>query len=269
MNLRAIGIIVLAQSLMCFAQISSPPSIAGPSDVASLPPQQSSPTRTESNVIVRGRLIRKENPSYPKEARKQNLQGNVTLAVTIEENGRIGNATVISGDRILGDAALKAVHKWRFEPFMQEGHAISVQQNLVFDFVLGQKAAELESPLPEPKLVHPPIRLFPAQSGPNVTNGVYRVGGGVSPPRALYSPMPEYSEKARKAKYQGTCVLSLILGSDGLPTNIQVARSLGMGLDEKAIEAVKRWKFQPAMKDGKPVRVLISVEVVFRLYERF
>ena len=88
------------------------------------------------------------------------------LAVTIQENGRIGNATVISGDQILGNAALKAVHKWRFEPFTQEGHAISVQQNLVFDFILGQKAAGLESPLPEPKPLHPPIRLFPTQSAP-------------------------------------------------------------------------------------------------------
>ena len=61
----------------------------------------------------------------------------------------------------------------------------------------------------------------------------------------------------------------MILGSDGLPTNIQVTHSLGMGLDEKAIETVKKWKFQPAMKDGKPVRVLISVEVVFHLYQKF
>ena len=73
-------------------------------------------------------------------------------------------------------------------------------------------------------------------------------------------------EEARKAKYQGTCVLWLVVGPDGRPRDIRVARSLGLGLDEKAIEAVKTWKFEPAMKDGKPVAVQINVEVSFRLY---
>jgi TonB family protein len=96
--------------------------------------------------------------------------------------------------------------------------------------------------------------------------GVFRVGGGVSAPRALETPDPEYSEEARKAKYQGTCVLWLIVGPDGKPRDIKVARALGMGLDQKAIEAVRNWKFEPAMKDGKPVAVQINVEVNFRLY---
>jgi TonB family protein len=102
--------------------------------------------------------------------------------------------------------------------------------------------------------------------GGGIGGGVFRVGGGVSAPKALYSPDPEYSEEARKAKYQGTCVLWLIVGPDGRPRDIKVARSLGLGLDEKAIEAVKSWKFEPAMKDGKPVAVQINVEVDFRLY---
>lgn len=103
-------------------------------------------------------------------------------------------------------------------------------------------------------------------SGGGTGGGVFHVGGGVSAPKALYSPDPEYSEEARKAKYQGTCVLWLIVGPDGKPRDIHVSRSLGLGLDEKAIEAVKQWKFEPAMKDGKPVAVQISVQVDFRLY---
>jgi periplasmic protein TonB len=102
--------------------------------------------------------------------------------------------------------------------------------------------------------------------GGGTGGGVFRVGGGVSAPRVLYDPSPEYSEEARKAKYTGTSVVSLIVGPDGLPRNIHVSRSLGMGLDEKAIEAVKQWKFAPAEKDGKPVAVEISVEVDFHLY---
>ena len=96
--------------------------------------------------------------------------------------------------------------------------------------------------------------------------GVFKVGGGVSAPRALETPDPEYSEQARKAKYQGTCILWLIVGPDGKPRDVKVARALGMGLDQKAIEAVRRWKFAPAMKDGQPVAVQINVQVSFRLY---
>jgi len=102
--------------------------------------------------------------------------------------------------------------------------------------------------------------------GGGIGGGVFRVGGGVSAPKVTYQPDPEYSEEARKAKYQGVCVLSLIVGPDGKPRDVKVARSLGLGLDEKAIEAVNQWKFEPAQKDGKPVAVAINVEVTFRLY---
>jgi periplasmic protein TonB len=102
--------------------------------------------------------------------------------------------------------------------------------------------------------------------GGGVGGGPYRVGGGVSAPRILYAPDPDYSEEARKAKYQGTVVLWVVVGPDGRPRDIRVQRSLGLGLDEKAMEAVKTWKFEPARKDGQPVAVQINVEVNFRLY---
>ena len=102
--------------------------------------------------------------------------------------------------------------------------------------------------------------------GGGIGGGVFRVGGGVSSPRAVFAPDPEYSEEARKAKYQGTCVLWVVVGPDGKTRDIRVARTLGLGLDEKAIEAVKVWRFEPAIKDGKPVAVQVNVEVTFRLY---
>ena len=102
--------------------------------------------------------------------------------------------------------------------------------------------------------------------GGGIGGGVFRIGGGVSAPKPIFTPDPEYSEEARKAKYQGTCILWLVVGRDGRTRDIKVARSLGLGLDEKAIEAVKQWKFEPAMKDGRAVAVRIDVEVTFRLY---
>jgi len=102
--------------------------------------------------------------------------------------------------------------------------------------------------------------------GGGIGGGVYRVGGGVSAPRAIYDPDPEYSEQARKAKFQGTVLLSAVIGADGKPRDLRLLRSLGMGLDQKALDAVGKWRFAPAMRNSQPVAVLVSIEVVFRLY---
>jgi TonB family protein len=102
--------------------------------------------------------------------------------------------------------------------------------------------------------------------GGGTGGGVFRVGGGVSAPKEIYAPEPEYSEEARKVKQMGVVVLRLVVGSDGNPRDIQVVRTLGLGLDEKAIEAVKKWRFEPAKKDGKPVAVAVNIEVNFHLY---
>ena len=94
---------------------------------------------------------------------------------------------------------------------------------------------------------------------------MFRAGGGVTAPSLLHKIEPEYSEEARKAKYQGTVLLYVVVDVNGKATNIKVARSLGLGLDEKAVEAVKQWKFTPGYKDGKPVTVAATIEVNFRL----
>ena len=91
------------------------------------------------------------------------------------------------------------------------------------------------------------------------------VPGVVTPPRLLNAPEPEYTEQARESNAQGTCALELIVEEDGLPSHIRVVKSIGTGLDEKAIAAVQKWKFEPALKDGHPVKVRITVEVQFHL----
>ena len=101
--------------------------------------------------------------------------------------------------------------------------------------------------------------------GGGIGGGVFRMGGGVSAPTLLSKVEPEYSEEARKAKYQGTVLLYVEVDPSGKATNIRVLHSLGLGLDEKAMEAVKKWRFKPGVKDGRPVTVQAQIEVNFRL----
>jgi TonB family protein len=102
-------------------------------------------------------------------------------------------------------------------------------------------------------------------SGGGTGGGVFHPGGDVSMPVPIYRPEPEYSEEARKAKYSGTVLLSVVIDEHGNTRDIHVLRPLGLGLDEKAIEAVTRWRFRPGIKGGRPVAVEANIEVSFRL----
>ena len=103
-------------------------------------------------------------------------------------------------------------------------------------------------------------------SGGNTGGGVYHVGGGVSAPKLIYQVDPEFSEEARKAKFSGNVEVYLIVDEQGNPTHIRVARGVGMGLDEKAVEAVRQYKFKPSMQNGKPVKSDIYVDVNFQIF---
>jgi TonB family protein len=102
--------------------------------------------------------------------------------------------------------------------------------------------------------------------GGGIGGGPYHIGGGVRPPREISRVEPEFSEEARKNKWQGTVVLMVVVGVDGRIHDVRVVRSLGMGLDEKAMDAAKLWRFEPGTKDGKPVAIELPMEISFRLY---
>jgi periplasmic protein TonB len=103
--------------------------------------------------------------------------------------------------------------------------------------------------------------------GPGSDPGVYVAGrGGVTVPVPVFAPEAEFSDEARREKYQGICLVAIIVDAHGFPQNVHVVRHLGMGLDEKAMEAIRRYRFKPATKDGKPVAAAITVEVDFRLF---
>jgi TonB family protein len=96
-------------------------------------------------------------------------------------------------------------------------------------------------------------------------NGVYRVGGGVSAPRVLSRSDPAYTPEANAAKVEGTVLLSIVIGTDGMAHDVNVVKALGSGLDEQAVIAVQKWHFQPAEKDGQPVKARAQIEVNFKI----
>ncbi len=104
--------------------------------------------------------------------------------------------------------------------------------------------------------------------GPGSGNGILRARqAGVSAPVLVYAPMSEFSDEARRNKYQGVCMISVIVDAQGIPRNPVVVRPLGEGLDEKALEAIPHYKFKPGMKNGRlPVATRVVVEVNFRLF---
>ena len=103
-------------------------------------------------------------------------------------------------------------------------------------------------------------------SGGNYGGGLRKIGGGVSTPVVIYQVEPEFSEEARKAKFMGVVLVNLIVDAQGRPQNVYTLRGVGMGLDEKAIEAVKQYRFKPAMEGGKPVPVTLNIEVNFQIF---
>ena len=117
----------------------------------------------------------------------------------------------------------------------------------------------------------------PSAAGAPDAPGIYTVGNGVTAPKVVFAPEPEYSEEARKHKISGDVVVSYVVGVDGKPTDVRVVKSLADGvapklrkaalsLDQKAVEAVRQYRFEPAIFEGHPVPVRIKVEVNFQFF---
>ena len=102
--------------------------------------------------------------------------------------------------------------------------------------------------------------------GGNYGGGLRTIGGGVSSPVLTFKVDPEFSEEARRAKFMGVVLVNLIVDQNGNPQNVHVLRGVGMGLDEKAVAAVKQYRFKPAREAGKPVAVELNVEVNFQIF---
>ena len=241
---------------------------------------QSDPPQAQSNAsrqvevpegTSQGLLVYKVQPPYPPLARQARVQGSVVLQALIGKDGTVEELTVTSGHPLLMQAALDAVKQWRYKPYLVDGEPVITHTTITVNFVLGKPEATQTQASGSDSSASTgsfnPSRMTDSADASATVYGAYRVGGHVSPPRALYAPDPPYSDIARRAGYQGTVVLWLIVTEQGLPTKIRVRAiaqgSVGRGSDRYP---VKHWKFEPAKKDGKAVPVMINVEVNFRLF---
>jgi TonB family protein len=176
----------------------------------------------------------------------QEISGSIGLGA---ETGQVAIADVqLHGDRL------------SFHAPDLRNHAVAFQLMVTVRSMSGEATSEGQT-----LKVSLSLQLNPP---PATQSGVYHVGGGVSAPALIHKVDPEYSEEARKSKLEGTVLLKVEITPEGKATNIKVLHALGMGLDEKAVECVTKWRFKPGMKDGEPVTLDAQIEVNFRLLEK-
>jgi TonB family protein len=166
--------------------------------------------------------------------------GTTTVRLTV---GKDGVPHAVRGDGAFGEAPVKAVESWQFKPAVGKGDQVEA---------LGQVE----------------LRCRPADGAeetPSIEAPRYRVGGSISAPVLLTKVEPEYSDEARRSRLQGTSMLAVRISPAGKAIDIHVIKRLGMGLDQKALECVKHWRFQAGMRGATPVTVEATIEVNFRL----
>jgi TonB family protein len=177
----------------------------------------------------------------PPEESACSAPGYVVFGLLVEADGTPYDVKIVQTfDEKAGAAVAAAVNNWRFRPAQIGNERRPARGTMV-------------------------MRCRPAGDSVDPNAQVLRIGGGVTPPKVLYKVDPNYSEPARKAKFNGTALLQLVVEPDGTASHIRVIKQLGLGLDEEAMDAVRQWRFVPGKQAGKPVPVYATVEINFRL----
>jgi len=229
------------------AAVPQPPPTPAP--VAAANGKPTGPQRVSSGMIA-GNIISKVDPVYPDDVRAEHIQGTVVLLATISKAGTIEKVRAVSGPVELVVCSIDAVRQWKYKPFLLNGEPTEVQTTINIHYALDGSAGSVgENPGRVDANPPPPL-----------------MKDGATAPIPIYQVEPEFSAKARKAKKGGVVTVRMLVDKQGLPQNVHVVHGVGMGLDEKAVEAVKQYKFRPAKKDGQPVEEAINIEVNFKIF---
>lgn len=201
----------------------------------------------------------------------------IRLSLIVTSDGKTRRITFLHPlGNDLDQKALDLAHGDRFTPAMRDGEAVAAWQSLIIDFQSCREKPNEKNLYPASRLISQPIQKLailddqpeiPQIADESKPAQTYRVGGSVSAPVPLLTPEAHYSDPARRKRISGICLISMIVDAQGMPQNPRVVRTIGYGLDEKALEAVTHYRFKPALKAGfEPVPVILAIEVNFRLY---
>ena len=216
--------------------------------IAAPQPESAKPVRVSAGVMA-GQVLSHVNPIYPPDAKAAHVEGAVVLHAVISKTGEVRDLYVVSGPDELQASALDAIGQWIYKPYLLNGQPTEVETTITVNY-------KLDDP-----------RDSQSQDDESASGVVPRkIGGGVSAPVLIYSAAPEYTEQAKKDKVGGTVLVNFWVDEQGMTKHVHVRRGVGDGLDEKAVEAVKQYRFKPAMEGGKPVLVEMNSEVNFKIF---
>jgi TonB family protein len=231
------------ENLIVAGRAAAPPPPPPPPTV-SVDKKAAGPVRVSAGVAA-GMIISKVDPIYPPEAKAAQVQGVAVLHAIISKTGEVEDVQIVSGPPMLLVSSIDAVRQWKYKPYLLNGEPIEVQTTININYSLDGTS--------DPRAPSGQADLAPR-----------KIGGSVSAPTVIYQAEPQFTEEARKAKFSGVVLVNLVVDQEGHPQNVHIVRAVGLGLDEKAVEAVKQYRFNPAMEAGKPVPVEINIEVNFR-----
>lgn len=194
------------------------------------------------------------NPEYPEKARNEKINGRCLVAFTVDADGLPRGVRIVKSlDPDLDASAVQAVERWKFKPATEDGVG-----PIPFEL-----AAEVNFQLLKANKVGAVIAIPSRPDAPGIL--LTRDGSNISPPVAIRQVPPKYPRRERWHRVSGDCTLKIIIDSEGTPESIKVVKSLDPGLDQSAIEAVKQWRYKPALKDGVPVPSEMTFIVKFQL----
>jgi TonB family protein len=210
-----------------------------------IPPQGNSAASATGNAVsgspAQLELVKAPRPVYPLAAQREGIQGQVVLNVAVSKKGDVEKIDVVSGNHLLADAAVHAVRKWKYRPYLLNGQPTEARTTVTLNFAF---AGNVENRAPAGARVQLPQGIMAGQ--------------------LIHKVQPVYPEEARQAKIQGTVLLDAVIGKEGAIVRLKPLSGNPM-LIPAAVGAVQQWRYKPYMRDGQPVEVETAITVNFAL----
>ena len=193
-------------------------------------------------TIVPPSVVKEVKPIYPADALTSGISGTVVLECLVKADGTVGDARVIQPlDPLLDEQALKAVREWRFKPGTRDGKPVDVAVTIEISFTYQSRGPKLGSP------------------------EVFKPGEGVTTPRVVRDVKPAYTPETMRGRVEGALTIECVVLPDGTVGDARVVTSLHPELDREALKTARQWRFEPGMKDDKPVPVQVTITMTFTL----